>query len=330
MANTTNSKANGALFVTGLFKDKESAECAYNALGARGYSKDDADVVMSGETRDKYYSGGGSEDSELGTKATEGMGAGAAIGGTVGAVLAAVAAIGTSIVLPGIGLVVAGPLAAALVGAGAGGLTGGLIGGLVGSGIPEEHAAAYESGIKSGGIMLRVTPRTNEDAAEIENQWRSCGGEQIYSNASRSVRPRGGADVPQNKADEVAIPVVQEELQVGKRSVERGGVRVETHITEQPVEETVRLREEQIEVERCPVNRPVGEEDLTAVKDGEIRIPLVAEVPVVSKEARVIEEVVISKNVAERSETIHDTVRRSEVEVEQQPPAERGKGKGSA
>jgi hypothetical protein len=160
MENTTNNQ----FTVTGLFNDKDSAECAYDALSGRGYSKDDVDVMMSDATRDKYYSGDAADDTELGSKAAEGAGVGSAIGGTLGAIIGGIAAIGTSILLPGLGLIVAGPLAAALVGAGAGGLTGGLLGALIGSGIPEEHAEAYESGIKSGGIVLRANPRTAEDA----------------------------------------------------------------------------------------------------------------------------------------------------------------------
>ncbi len=183
MENTTNNK----FIVTGLFKDNRSAECAYDALSERGYGKDDADVMMSDQTRDKYYSGAAADDTELGSKAMEGTGTGAAIGGTLGAIIAGIAAIGTSVVLPGIGLIVAGPLAAALVGAGAGGLAGGLLGALVGSGIPEEQAAAYESGIKTGGIVIRATPRTAEDAAFIEGKFKSCGGEQVYSNAAQQT-----------------------------------------------------------------------------------------------------------------------------------------------
>lgn len=183
MENTTNTTSN-KFIVTGLFKDKESAECAYDALSGRGYDKDGTDVMMSDKTRDQYYSLSGSDETELGSKALEGTGAGAAIGGTLGAIIAGIAAIGTSVLLPGIGLVVAGPLAAAFVGAGAGGLAGGLVGALIGAGIPEEHAETYESGIKSGGIVIRSTPRTAEDAAFIESKFKSCGGEQVYSNAA--------------------------------------------------------------------------------------------------------------------------------------------------
>jgi len=106
---------------------------------------------------------------------------GAGIGGALGAIAAAVAAIGTSIAIPGLGIVVAGPLAAALAGAGAGGLTGGLVGALVGAGIPEERVKHYESGIKEGGILLGVKPRSREDAEYLSQAWRQSNGEQVYS-----------------------------------------------------------------------------------------------------------------------------------------------------
>jgi uncharacterized protein YjbJ (UPF0337 family) len=163
--------------VTGLFRDRDSAENAYNSISQRGYTKDDVNLLMSDETRNKYFS---DTDTELGSKALEGAGAGAAIGGTAGAILGAIAAIGTNVVLPGLGLVVAGPLAAALAGAGAGGATGGLIGALIGAGIPEDRANLYESGIKEGGIVMGVNPRSDEDAEYFENEWKRNRGEHIY------------------------------------------------------------------------------------------------------------------------------------------------------
>ncbi len=166
--------------VTGMFRDRESAERAYGSVTSRGYSNDDVSLLMSDETRSKYFPTDRPADTELGSKALEGTGAGAAIGGTVGGVLAALAAIGTSLVLPGLGLVIAGPLAAGLAGAGAGGLTGGLIGALVGSGIPEEHAKTYESGIKQGGMVMGVNPRSDEDAEYFEREWKSNQGEHVY------------------------------------------------------------------------------------------------------------------------------------------------------
>lgn len=165
--------------VTGLFRDRDSAERAYGSLTSRGYSKDDIDLMMTDDTRNKYFADG-SADTEMGSKAMEGAGVGSAIGGTLGAILAGIAAIGTSVLLPGVGLVVAGPLAAALAGAGAGGLTGGLIGALVGSGIPEDRAQAYEQGLKDGGIVVGVRPRSAEDAEYFENEFRNSKGEHIY------------------------------------------------------------------------------------------------------------------------------------------------------
>lgn len=165
--------------VTGLFRDRESAERAYGSMSTRGYNKDDVNLLMSDETRTRHF-GEGTVETELGDKALEGAGAGAAIGGTVGAVLAAIAAIGTTIALPGLGLIVAGPLAAALAGAGAGGLTGGLIGALVGSGIPEERAKLYDEGIRGGGIMMGVNARSDEDAEQLENEFRTHRGEHVY------------------------------------------------------------------------------------------------------------------------------------------------------
>lgn len=163
--------------MTGLFKDRESAEGAYRSLNDRGYTKDDVNLLMSDDTRKKYFT---DSDTELGTKAWEDAGKGAAIGGGVGATLAAIAAIGTTLALPGLGLLIAGPIAAALAGGGAGALTGGLIGALVGHGIPEEHAKVYEQGIKDGGIVMGVNPRTQEDADYLENEWRTNRAESLY------------------------------------------------------------------------------------------------------------------------------------------------------
>lgn len=163
--------------VSGLFRDRESAEAAYGSLSERGYGKDDVNLIMSDDTRKKYFT---DDDSELGTKAWEGAGKGAAIGGGVGATLAAIAAIGTTLALPGIGLLIAGPIAAGLAGAGAGALTGGLIGALVGHGIPEEQAKHYEQGIRDGGIVMGVQPRNDEDADYFEKNWRENRGESVY------------------------------------------------------------------------------------------------------------------------------------------------------
>lgn len=115
---------------------------------------------------------------------------------------------------------------------------------------------------------------------------------------------------------EVALPVIEEQLNVGKRVVQRGGVRVHTRITERPAEEQVTLREENVTVNRRPVDRAVSDADLANFKEAEFDVTTRAEEAVVGKESRVVEEVVVGKNVTEREETVRDTVRRTDVEVE--------------
>jgi hypothetical protein len=166
--------------LTGMFADRDSAENAYNALQDRGYTSDEIDLIMSDETRKKSFSGDDMGDTEIGTKAAEGAGKGSAIGGSVGAIVGVIAALGTSVAIPGLGLVIAGPLAAGLAGAGAGGITGGIIGALVGSGIPEARAKLYESGIKKGNIVLGVRPRNEEDAEYFQTNWRENRGSEIH------------------------------------------------------------------------------------------------------------------------------------------------------
>jgi uncharacterized protein (TIGR02271 family) len=124
------------------------------------------------------------------------------------------------------------------------------------------------------------------------------------------VRQRHG------ETGDVRIPVVEETLQVGTRQVERGGVRIYSRLSEQPVEREVHLRDERITVERRPVDRPATEHDLAAFQEGTIELTETREEPIVSKEVRVVEEVVIEKDVREHTETVRDTVRRTEVEVE--------------
>jgi uncharacterized protein (TIGR02271 family) len=127
-------------------------------------------------------------------------------------------------------------------------------------------------------------------------------------------------DTAQNTATtegEMSIPVIQEELQVGKRAVERGGARIRSRIVEKPVEETLRLREEHIVVNRHPVNRAVTDSDLQNIQEGDIELTERAEEAVVAKQARVVEEVSVGKQVSEREETIRDTVRRTDVDVEE-------------
>jgi len=171
-------------------------------------------------------------------------------------------------------------------------------------------------------VATRVaeTRREAEMARTVEAGAQARSGAAFAAGASQSPRATTTASAPPDKMDRgttTAIPVVEEELQVGKRAVERD-VRVHTTVTEKPVEEQVRLREEHVTVERRPVDRPVSAADQTAFKEGVIEMTETVEEAVVNKQARVVEEVVVHKEVKDRVETVRDTVRRTNVEVEQE------------
>jgi uncharacterized protein (TIGR02271 family) len=186
-------------------------------------------------------------------------------------------------------------------------------------GVPGSDAQIFTEGVRRGGTLLtaRVDDAMGEraqailehrgavDINERSAQWGLSG-----SAAPASDRRRAGEG-------EVALPVIEEELNVGKRQVERGGVRVYTNVSERPVEEQVRLREEHVTVDRHPVDRPATEADIQGFREGTIELTEMGEEAVVSKRARVIEEIVINKEVGERVETVRDTVRRTDVDVEQ-------------
>jgi hypothetical protein len=176
--NFKNPDSNGGLrmsktFVTGLFKTRAAAEAAVDAIIKRGYTRDDISVLMSDSTRNKEFA------VQTRSHAADGLGVGGAIGGTIGAVLAAIAAVGTSIAIPGVGLIVAGPIAAALAGAGAGGATGGVIGMLVGTGIPEHRARVYDTGVRGGGILLGVEAKTSDEVDKLETLLEDIGAEYV-------------------------------------------------------------------------------------------------------------------------------------------------------
>ena len=140
--------------ITGMFRDRVSAERAVADLQGEGYSQNDISVMMHDQTRAREFA------VDTGSKATEGAGVGAGIGGTLGAIVAAVTATGSVAAIAATGglatPLVAGPLAAALAGAGVGGLGGGLIGGLIGAGIPKDRATQYETDLSTGGILVGV------------------------------------------------------------------------------------------------------------------------------------------------------------------------------
>jgi stress response protein YsnF len=246
-----------------------------------------------------------------------------------------------ALAIPGVGpFVAAGPIAAALAGAGIGAVTGGVIGALVDLGIPEEEAQIYSESIRHGNVLVAAQVPDNQVAqasrimerqglVDIErhaDQWRRSGQSTGMTSGqpARTQQPVTGAknmDTSRTRRDNLdedeTIEIVEEDVHVGKRTVEGGGVRVRTYVREVPVEEQVRLREEHVEIERRPVDRPATARDLDNFREGTVEMTEKREEAVIGKEARVVEEVRIHKDVDERTETVRDTARRTEVEVEQ-------------
>jgi len=252
-----------------------------------------------------------------------------------------------------------GVVGSTLSGAVVGGVVGGLVGALTHIGVPKEHAEYYSEGVRRGGTLVTVNAPDNQaeeavdilnghNAVDIEQRGASykTGGYTGYSDtapaytAEEVTRERdmyrtapaapamtgttATAPAPaantgtMNKGGEQVLQVVEEELAVGKRQVQRGGARVHTVVTERPVSEQVTLHEEKVSVERRPVDRAVTGTD-AAFAESTFEVTETAEVPVISKEARVVEEVVVGKTATDRTETVSDTVRRTDVEVEEVP-----------
>ena len=163
--------------LTASFQDRTSAERAYDSLTRRGYNPNDINLMMSDDARKRHFGDG--EKTELGNKAAEVGTAGAVIGGTTGAIVGALTAAG-ALALPGLGLVIAGPLAAALAGLGVGGAAGGLVGALIGAGIPEDRAKMYEDDLKRGHIVMGVTPRNDEDGKYFHGEWKDLNAGNLY------------------------------------------------------------------------------------------------------------------------------------------------------
>ena len=171
---------NKQVHVVGVFDDRAKADSCFNELMALGVPEASISVMMSDQTRARYYSVDPEvKGAKAGNMASEAAGLGGAIGTAVGATLAAIAAVGTSVIIPGSGLVIAGPLAAAFAGGSAGALAGGLLGAMVGMGITEQNAAVYNEALLSGGVVIAVTPFDGSEAKRIEDTMVRCGGREV-------------------------------------------------------------------------------------------------------------------------------------------------------
>jgi len=326
--------------VVGLFDEMAQAKKAALDLEGAGIQHNDISIVANNEGG--RYAQSTTDTAPADEGAGHAIGQDAAIGAGIGGVAGLIMAL-SGVVIPGLGWIAgAGWLMALILGAGAGAVVGGLIGALTTVGVPEEDASYYNEGVRRGGTLLAVkaqdemAPRVaqilSEDGAvdidERAAQYTQEGFRPAYAanqttQTATNITPQPSTSTSQpawaqnqTRQGEAVIPVVEESVQVGKREAPRGGVRVYTHVTERPVQEQVTLREEHVNVERRPADRPINPADAAAFKDQTIEVAERSEEPVISKQARVVEEVVVGKQATERTETVQDTVRRTDVDVQ--------------
>ena len=223
-------------------------------------------------------------------------------------------------------------------------------------GISHEDRHAYGEGIRRGGFLLCAEVDNDENAGEIvrileqtssvdlddrQSSWKSEGwtpfsGSSGIGQSDTGMSGHTGMSsesrMESSSTQEERIPIVEEHLNVGKRQVERGGARVRSYVRETPVQEQVNLREEHVSVERRPVDQTLGRGELDGnsdmLQERTIEMTETSEVPVVEKEARVTEEMVIRKTAEERTENVEDTVRRTEVDVDETTGENRGSAFG--
>ena len=209
-----------------------------------------------------------------------------------------------------------------ILGAVGGAIVGGLAGGPIGAVIGAIAGGAASAGAvdvvdKHDHDYARTTAGSDTDTMDEDGTVNDHLTGTTYGTSAAGTAPYTDTAAYVGRTDgEVVVPIIEEELQVGKRQVQSGGARIHTDVIETPVEQSVNLREEHVTVDRHAVDRPVTAGD-TAFKDQNYEITETSEVPVVAKTARVVEEVVIGKTATDRTETVSDTVRRTDVEVEE-------------
>jgi stress response protein YsnF len=210
-------------------------------------------------------------------------------------------------------------------------------------GVSYEDAGSYAEAVRRGATLVAVVA-PDEDVdnvmAILERHgpidldarmayWRETGWTEfdrtapLYTTEQTTAERERYRTGELREGEEAVIPVVEEEVKVGKRAVERGRTRIHTRVEERPVEETVRLRDEEVTVERRPTDRPVrAGEAAEAFREGSVEVTETDEEAVISKEPRVVEEVRVHKDTKEHEETVHERARRTDVEVEKERPGE--------
>lgn len=191
---------------------------------------------------------------------------------------------------------------------------------LVAHGFSKDIAQRYGAAVKQGHTLV-AADIADQDADAAEAIFDEAGAVELPESGKQPQKAGGGKVV-----EEETVPVVEETVGIGKRRVTKGGLRATTEVTETPVSETVRLHEEEVDVERRKTDRSLGQQEAQAAfEERTVEMTATSETPEVTKQARVVEEVVLSKNATERDQTVEAVERRTDVKVEK--TADRPTGK---
>jgi uncharacterized protein (TIGR02271 family) len=290
--------------IVGLFSERRHAEQAIRDLKAAGFTEEQIGVAM--QNREDQQS----LMEDTGSQAAEGAAKGAVSGGIVGGLIGLLG----SLLIPGVGpIVVGGVLASALTGAGIGAATGGLIGALMGLGVPEEDAQHFDRGLRSGGILVTVNAgdRAEEAIVILRTHEADLGPSGV---ARYGAVDTGAAAVAGREVGQERLELLEEELDVQKRQVKAGEVRVRKEVVTESRQVEVPVSREELVIERRPaggrkVDTPVGSGE-------EIRVPLMAEEVNVDKHTRVREELEVGKRRVDDTRTVRDEVRHEEATID--------------
>jgi uncharacterized protein (TIGR02271 family) len=308
-----NPAENTGTTVVGLFQDQPSAEAAIQRLTAAGFKEQQIGVAVRDRAKQDEITEG------TGTQAAEGAKTGAVSGGVVGGVVGLLAGVG-ALVIPGIGPIIAGgALASTLAGAGIGAAAGGLLGALVGMGIPEENARHFEQGFKQGGILLTVSAGARFDEAReiLDDSGADLGPAETAYGTSDIGTDELELQESQGRglSEKERLELREEQLDVDKRQVEAGEVRVRKEVVTEQRNIEVPVTREEVVIERNAVSGRAAS-DATIGDEEEIRIPLMEEEVDVTKRAVVREEISVGKRPVQETKNVSETVRREEARIE--------------
>lgn len=339
--------------IIAVYDEFQQAERAVEDLVNHGYRRENISLITndsSGEYQRYVESLDTDVDDDDSMDADEGFGFGAVIGTLTGLGIALLPGVGPVFALGPLGAALISG-----IGAASGAATGGLVAGLTDIGADEDTAQLYSETVRRGGTLLviRVAEENEDEVMSILNDYDPVDMEdressyrqenwlgfdeesdepytveQVQSYREQYTTQQHDThdthdtdhdhvtnDVTRDE-DVVTAEIVEENLKVGKRDVERGGIRVRKFLTSSEVSEDIDLRREEIHVDRQSVDRVASSADLDTFEEGTITMKETAEEVIVEKEARVVEEVEIYKDVDYYTETVEGTVRRTNIEVE--------------